>query len=102
MARYHKKKHGSRGRKSIPVLPVLPALGAVMNAYSSAGGFNIKLINELSKNTVGIDVNTGKFSAAEAAPFWLGEGVAIVGHMVASKTGINNHIRRFTMGFLSL
>jgi hypothetical protein len=35
-------------------------------------------------------------------PFWIGEGVAIVGHKLANKTGLNNYIRRFTMGFASL
>jgi hypothetical protein len=99
-----KKKHkGGRGKKSIPVLPMLPAIGAVYGAYGSAGNkLGVPFVNELSKNLIGLNPSTGAFTFSEAMPFWLGEGVAIVGHMVANKTGINAHVRRATMGFLSL
>jgi hypothetical protein len=63
---------------------------------------NQKMLNEMSKNFIGLDMTTGKMMFAEAAPFWIGEGVAIVGHKLANKTGLNNYIRRFTMGFASL
>jgi hypothetical protein len=98
-----KKKSGGRGKKSIPVLPIIPVVGATWGAYESGGKkLGMPFVNELSKNLIGLNISTGAFSFAEAAPFWLGEGVAIVGHMVANKTGINNHVRRATMGFLSL
>lgn len=99
----HKKKGYHRGKQSIPIMPVIPVVGAVYGAYVSGGNkIGMGFVNELSKNLIGLNPTTGVFTFSEAAPFWLGEGVAIVGHMVANKTGINNHVRRATMGFLSL
>ena len=99
----HRKKGYHRGKKSIPILPIIPVVGAVYGGYISGGKkLGVEFVNELSKNLIGLNPSTGVFTFSEAMPFWLGEGVAIVGHMVANKTGINNHVRRATMGFMSL
>jgi hypothetical protein len=102
-----KKKQHRSGKASIAILPILPVAGAVLNAQAAAGtmgtkGWGQKFANEMSKNVTGYDFIGGTFSATEMAPLWIGEGVAIIGHKIANKTGVNNFIRKATMGFVSL
>jgi len=99
MAR-RKAKRGGRRAKSIPIMPLIPIAGVAVEAmkYDSAQS----KIATVSKRLIGYDLINHKLELSAAVPFWVGEGVAIVGHKVANKTGINNYVRRMSFGYLSL
>ena len=101
MARYRKKRRSSGKMKTIPVLPLIPIAYRVYNSATASGSFAAK-INEFSAETIGYIPSTGQLALNRAMPFWVGEGVAIVGHKMANKTGINKYVRKMTMGYFSL
>ena len=98
MARRRKKGFGKKS-KSIPVAPLIPIAFVAYNAWKQPA-WSDKL-NGLSMWTTGYNAKSKTFNTADALPFWLGEIAAIVVHKVANKT-INKHIRKATMGYLSL
>jgi len=102
MAKHRYKKSHKRGKQSIPLAPVLPAVGLVLSAYTGAKGFNATMANNISKGMVGYDLTNGKFAVASAVPFWLSTLGGVVLHKVANKSGVNAHVRKLTMGWLSI
>jgi hypothetical protein len=101
MARHRRGKRGyGKKNRAIPVAPILPLAGVLMNDFKS--GVNAANANTFTEDITGYNMSTGKFSIAQAAPFWGGEIVGIVVHKVASKTRLNQYIRKFTMGYLEL
>lgn len=81
-------------------MPLIPVAGVVLEAMTYSEPKS--KVATLSKRFVGYDMINKKLELEAAIPFWVSEGVAIVGHKVANKTGINNMIRRATFGYLSL
>lgn len=100
MAFRKKRRGGSRKAKSIPIMPLIPIAGVLVEAmkYDSAQS----KVATISKRLIGYDMINHKLELSAAVPFWAAEGVAIVGHKVANKTGVNNYVRRMSFGYLSL
>jgi len=78
-----------------------PLAGQAYMSAVSSGPIQNK-INNFTLNTTGVDFVNGKFSAKEAVPFWIAMGAGVVVHKVANRVGVNNYVRRATMGWLSL
>jgi len=95
-----KKRRGGHRAKAIPVMPLIPVVAVVAEAmkYSTTES----KIATLSKRFIGYDYVNKDLELGSAVPFWTAELVAIVGHKVANKVGINNMVRRATFGYLSL
>lgn len=101
MAKYRRGKKRGHRAKSIPLAPIIPAAVVVIRAAQSGGSIGAKA-NYLSMRMTGFDMDKGDFNAAAAMPFWAGTIAGVVVHKAANKVGINNYIRRASMGFLSL
>lgn len=99
MARRRKGK--KKGKTSIALLPLMPVAYVGYNAYKSASSLG-GAINSFLGQTIGYYPSQGTFSVDNAKMFWFGETVAIIGHKVANKVGINKGLRALTGGWLSL
>lgn len=95
------RKRGGRRAKSIPILPIAP-LAIVTARTLQSGASPAGMIEGFVRDTTGYDKGAGKFNAEKAMPFWIGTVAGVVVHKAANKTGINNHVRRATFGYLSL
>jgi hypothetical protein len=98
MARYRKKRGGSRKAKSIPIAVAAPLImvGAEAASFGMKGDWkNVGYI------FTGVDAS-GKFQGSRVARTYLPMAAGIVVHKVANKVGVNNIVRRATMGFLSI
>lgn len=100
MARRFGKKRGRARAKSIPMLPIAPLVAVAYTSMQYDGVEN--KMNMLIQKTTGVNIKDGSFNAARATPFWIAEGVGIIGHKAANKLGVNNYVRRMTFGYLSL
>jgi len=100
MAR-RKAKRGGRRAKSIPIAPIIPGAVVLVRAAQSSGSIGAKA-NYLSMHLTGMNIDSGDFNASTAMPFWIGTVAGVVVHKAANKIGINNYVRRASMGFLSL
>ena len=98
MARRRKK--GSRKTKSIAVLPVLPVAYAVWDSYK-VHGLTGNMLGGVMMRVTGYNPILKEFKVDNAKAFWIGEGVAIIVHKVANKTGVNKYIRKLTGGWIS-
>lgn len=97
-----RKKRSRRARaKSIPLAPVLPTAVLAIRAFQSSGSYGAKA-SHLVQHMTGYNVDTGDFSAAAAMPYWGATAVGVVAHKVANKVGLNNYVRKLTMGYLSI
>ena len=97
-----RKSKGRRGSKAIAVLPMVVAVMPAWNAYKIQG-FNQKLPEELVLQYTGFSTSMGKFADTSKPVALLGGMVvAIIGHKVASKFGINRQIKKLTGGYLQL
>jgi len=100
--RYGRKGKGRRSSKAIAVLPMVVAVMPAWNAYKIQG-FNQKLPEELVLQYTGFSTSMGKFADTSKPVALLGGMVvAIIGHKVASKFGINRQIKKLTGGYLQL
>jgi hypothetical protein len=99
MAR-HKKMHGARKHKAIPVAPLLPLVGVVFNDMK--GGVNAGSFGTLTEDLTGFNMSTGKFSMAQAIPFWGATIAGVVVSKAASRVGLNAHVSKLTMGYFKL
>jgi len=99
MARRRKKSR--RSKPSIPLLPVLPVAMVAVNRVQQ-NGFTAVALDGMVKDMTGYDMMAKTYSFDAAKPFLLGEAVGIIGHKVASRVGINRHIKRLTLGYFSL
>lgn len=95
-----RKRKGGKS-KSIPMAIVVPIAYVGLDAYRSYG-LSTQMLAKIMKSTTGYDPAGKKFDAAAATPFWMGSLAGIVVHKVANKTGINKHVRKLTMGYLSI
>ena len=97
-----RKGRGRRGSKAIALLPTVVALMPAVNAYK-VQGFTQKLPEELVLQYTGFSTSMGKFYDT-SKPVALAGGmiVAIIGHKMATKFGINRSIKRLTGGMLQL
>ena len=92
------KRRGGRRAKSIPVAVVAPLVmvGAEAAKFGMAGDWkNVGYI------FTGVDA-TGNFQGSRVVRTYLPMAAGIVVHKVANKVGVNNIVRRATMGFLSI
>ena len=97
-----RKGKGRRGSKAIAVLPMVVAVMPAWNAYKIQG-FNQKLPEELVLQYTGFSTSMGKFADTSKPVALLGGMVvAIIGHKVASRFGINRQIKKLTGGYLQL
>ena len=101
MARYRKKRGGSRKAKSIPVAPIIPLAFVAFNSMNAAGSPAAKM-NDFAARTIGYIPSSGDFVPSRAMPFWMGTIAGVVVHKAANKVGVNNYVRRATFGYLSL
>ena len=99
--RYGRKRKGGKS-KSFAVLPIVPIAFVAKDSYDKAGGLNTNMLNRLVESTTGYNMIGKTYSARAAMPFWMGEVAAIVVHKVANKTGVNKHVRKLSMGYLSI
>ena len=97
-----RKRKGRRGSKAIAVLPMVVAVMPAWNAYKIQG-FNAKLPEELVLQYTGFSTSMGRFADTSKPVALLGGMVvAIIGHKVASRFGINRQIKKLTGGYLQL
>lgn len=101
MARFKRKRGGSRKAKSIAVAPIIPGAVVAIRAAQQSGSIGAKM-NYASIHLTGFNMDTGKFVPQEALPFWAGTIAGVVVHKAATKTGVNNYMRKLTFGYLSL
>jgi len=98
--RYGRKRKGGRKSKAIPILLAIPAILPGIEAYNQAG-LTKALPEQMVYRYTGYHKDVG-FSAdvlkRAAIPFVVG----IIGHKIASKTGVNRQVKKFTMGYLQL
>ena len=105
MARRRKGKKGRKKSKSVAVAPLLPVLAVTASAWSESGGAlggAGSFQNRLMKSVTGYDPVAKSFSVDNGKAFWFGELAAVVVHKVATKTGVNNYIRKATMGYITI
>lgn len=98
MARFKRKRGGSRKAKSIPIAVAAPmvAVGAEAAGYAMKGEWN-----NFKYVFTGVDSN-GDFKGSRVVRTYGPMAVGIVVHKVANKSGVNNIVRRATMGFFSI
>lgn len=99
MARYRKKRRSSGKAKAIPVALAAPLadVGFRVGKALMSGD-----TNKAALYLTGYSPIDQAFSAPEFLRTYGSLGVGIVVHKVANKTGLNNYVRRATMGFLSI
>jgi len=100
MARFRKKRGGSRKAKSIPISIAVPlvAVGYTQVVVPAMQ----KNTREVVKNLTGYDISANKFVPSEMVATYAPLAAGWLVHKVAGRTGINNHVRRATMGYLSI
>jgi len=102
MARRRRGRKGRKGRTAIPILPTIVAAMPAYNAYKAVG-FTMALPDNLVYQYTGYSTNLGKM-VDTTKPVALATGmlVAVIGHKVASKLGVNSKLKKLTMGYLQL
>lgn len=100
MARRRKKRKSGKS-KSIPMAIVLPPAYIALREVKTHG-LSVDALDTTLAHMTGFKPSTGEYNVDWAKPFWLGEIAGIVVHKVANKTGVNRHIRKLTMGYLSI
>ena len=98
MARYGRKRRGGRRAKSIPVAVALPVALAGVQAgqYAMKGEWtNAQYI------FTGVD-STGNFQSSRVIKTYAPIAAGVIVHKVANKVGVNNFVRRVSMGYLSI
>lgn len=100
MAFRKKKRGGSRKAKSIPLAIAVPigVMGITQIVKPGMAGD----WNTVTKNVTGYDMAGQKFYPRELIQSYAPIAAGWVVHKVAARTGINNYVRRATMGYLSL
>ena len=99
--RYGRRKGRRGGRRAIPVLSTLPVLLPAIKTYQAVG-ISKSFPDYMLWQTTGYSTTDGKFNTGiltQQAGLVL---LAIVGHKVANKFGINKAMKRLTMGMLQL
>jgi hypothetical protein len=102
MARRGRKRRGF-GKKS-KAIPILPTVVAVMPAYKAyqINGFSKDLPDQLVYQYTGYSTVRNDWQAQPAVNLLGGMIVAVVGHKIANKVGINRTLRKLTGGYLVL
>jgi len=98
MARFGRKRRGgSRKAKSIPVAIAAPLayIGADIAKLGMNGDWK-------SVGYVMTGVKDGKFDGGRVLATYGPTMAGVVVHKVANKVGLNNYVRRATMGYLSI
>ena len=97
MAFRKKRRGGSRKAKSIPIAVAAPLayIGADIAKLGMAGDWK-------SVGYVMTGVKDGKFDGGRVVATYGPTMVGVVVHKVANKVGLNNYVRRATMGYLSI
>ena len=99
--RYSRKKGRRKGKQSIALLPILPPVAVALGEFKKTG-MSADTLTGCMYYMTGYNMNDKTFDFDRAKGFVTGEIVAIIGHKVANRTGINKHIRKLTGGYLSL
>jgi len=99
MARRRRKGRGKKS-KAIPVLPVAAVALPAMRAYGAVGATK-ELPKYMLWEYVGIR-GDGAFDSAQMMKGAVPIILAIIGHKVANKTGINRYVKKATFGWLTL
>ena len=100
MARFRRKRGGSRKAKSIPVAVAAPMVYIGYREFKNASSGHMDNVVE---NLTGYNPERGSFNLMTPIKATYGPMVAgVIGHKIANKVGLNNYIRRATMGYLSL
>ena len=100
MSRRRRGKRKGGKSKSIAIGPILPVAVLGWDAYTAAGGLNKNLPSSLMYVFTGLPKD-GPWVSAQASKA-VGMVIAgLIAHKVANKT-VNKHIRKLTMGYLSI
>ena len=97
------KRRGGRRAKSIPIAVVAPLIApAVMNSVPKlmAGDFK-GFAASLAQEYTGVNPD-GSFNAKQIGQWVIPTLIGVVVHKGANKMGVNAHVRRLTMGYLSI
>jgi len=100
MARFRRKKGRRSGKsKSIPLAIAVPVVvnGVIVGKYLMAGDTK-HAVNHIT----GFDMGSGKMEWSVLATTYGPIVAGAVIHKAANKFGVNNMVRRATMGYLSL
>ena len=95
------RKSRRRGKQSIALLPVLPVMAVAVGEYNKTG-LSAATLQGIMYYTTGYNTADKSWSFDRMKGFAAGQIVGIVAHKVLNKTGVNAHIRRLTMGYISL
>jgi len=98
MARFKKKGRRSGKSKSIPLAVVAPLVAIGYEAGKDIMAGNMA---ELKWDLVAVNAE-GKFSGQKALQIYGPLAAGVVIHKVANKVGVNNIVRRASMGYLSI
>jgi hypothetical protein len=98
MARFKRKRGGSRKAKSIPIAIALPVAAPAIQTGKYI--MNGDMPNAMYIWT-GID-SQGKLQGKQLAKTYVPIAAGVVIHKVANRVGVNNFVRRVSMGYLSI
>lgn len=95
---------GKRRRKdkAIPLGMAAPVVLVGYDSWQDSSGDVKAFANLIMGRTTGYYPVDAVFNITRAKMFWLGEGVGYVIGKVATKVGLNKHIKKLTMGYLKL
>ena len=100
--RYSKKRRGGKKSRAIPLVGTVVAAYPAYKAYQMAGGFNAELPVQLVYRYTGYSTTLGTFNSDIPVKLGTGMLVAMVAHKVANKAGVNRHLKKLTMGYLTI
>ena len=99
--RGYRRKGRKKSKPSVALLPMLPAVAVVVGEFRKYG-----LTEEAIKGSMyymtGYSSADGSWAFDRMKGFATGTVVGVIAHKAANKFGLNKHIRRLTMGYLSL
>ena len=99
--RRYSRKRGKKSKPSIALLPVLPVVAVAVGEFQKKG-FSEATLQGMMYYMTGYNTADKSWSFDRMKGFAAGQIVGIVAHKVLNKTGVNAHIRRLTMGYISL
>jgi hypothetical protein len=98
MAWRKKKRGSSRKAKAIPVAVALPLAVAAVDTFKYAQGGNW---SSAAYVWTGVNKNGG-FDSSRVMQTYVPIAAGVVVHKVANRVGVNNFVRRVSMGYLSI
>lgn len=98
MARFKRKRGGSRKAKSIPIAIAVPLAVSAVDTFKYAQGGNWK---SAAYVWTGVNENGG-FDSSRIVKTYMPLAAGVVVHKIANRVGVNNFVRRVSMGYLSI